>query len=92
MRLPLTFPALGAHPGRYADGPLGMLHVEEEARRRGLASALLARATAELRAAGEPCFAYIVDGNAASEGCFERQGWARAASADWVGFEMVPSS
>ena len=33
-----------------------------------------------------------LDGNAASEGCFERQGWARAASADWVGFEMVPSS
>ena len=77
---------------RYLDGALGMLYVEEGHRRRGLARALLARAMADLDgdagdAGAAPSFAYIVDGNTASERCFESLGWRRVASADWVGFE-----
>ena len=64
-----------------------MLHVEEAARRRGIASALVARAEDELEAAGEPAVAYIVDENTVSEHCFASRGWRRAVDADWVGFE-----
>ena len=63
-----------------------MLWVEEEARRAGFAEALLARARADLEARGQPCFCYIVEGNAASERLFRKAGWRREADADWVGF------
>ena len=72
---------------RYAKGDSGMFHVEEAHRRQGLASALLQRAAAELEAAGEPAFAHVVEGNAASERCFEKNGWVRVGTADWLGFE-----
>ena len=63
------------------------LDAEEEHRRRGFASALLQRAAEELEAAGEPAFAHVVEGNVASERCFEKNGWTRVATADWLGFE-----
>ena len=71
---------------RYLDGSLGMLWVEEADRRKGYAARLIARARADMEAAGVTCFAYIVDGNAPSELCFAREGWTRVADADWVGF------
>ena len=67
----------------------------------GLARALLSQAMAELdgRGAGGgteasdsgvlPSLAYIVDGNSASERCFEALGWRRVASADWLGFRRT---
>ena len=79
-------PALYIQVLRYRDGPLGMLWVEEDARRQGFAQALVARARRDLEAAGQPCFCYIVDGNVASEGLFRGAGWTRVADADWVGF------
>ena len=74
---------------RYAKGDLGMFHVEPEHRRRGLASALLRRAAEELEAVGEPAFAHVVEGNVASERCFEANGWVRVATADWLGFRKM---
>lgn len=71
---------------RYEDGALGMLHVEPHARRLGLGRALVRRAAADIAATGKPCFAYIVDGNEASERLFAREGWTRAADVMWVGF------
>lgn len=71
---------------RYLDGPLGMLHVDDYYRRRGYARALIRCAVDALESAGLPCFAYIVDGNVASEWVFVSEGWERVANADWVGF------
>ena len=71
---------------RYKYGALGMLHVEPECRRRGIASHLVGQATSDLAQSAYACFAYIVDGNLASERVFGRLGWRRAADADWVGF------
>jgi GNAT superfamily N-acetyltransferase len=71
---------------RYLDGPIGMLWVEEASRRHGYARQLLAHARRTLEEAGAPCFAYIVDGNVASETLFAREDWARVEDADWVGF------
>lgn len=62
---------------RYENGALGMLHVEEGHRRKGYATALLKEATRRLRSRDEPCFAYILDGNAASEALFAKLGWVR---------------
>ena len=50
---------------------------------------LLRRAAEELAAVGEPAFAHVVEGNVASERCFERNGWVRVDTADWVGFERT---
>ena len=71
---------------RYQDGPLGMLWVEPHARRRGFGRRLVAQARRELEAASRPCFAFIVDGNTASEQLFAGEGWERVDDADWVGF------
>ena len=66
-----------------------MLFVEERFRGLGLAKVLVAEGSRALDDAGLPSFAYIVDGNAASEAVFTRLGWRRVANADWVSF--VPS-
>ena len=63
-----------------------MLHVEPEHRRRGIASQLVGQAARDLVQARRACFAYIVDGNVASQRVFSQLGWRRAADADWVGF------
>jgi GNAT superfamily N-acetyltransferase len=75
---------------RYADGALGMLFVEERFRGLGLAKVLVAEGSRALDDAGLPCFAFIVEGNAASEAVFLKLGWQRVADADWVSF--VPCS
>jgi DTW domain-containing protein YfiP/GNAT superfamily N-acetyltransferase len=68
---------------RYESGPLGILHVSEEHRRKGYGTALLREATeAVSRARSEldlplECSAFIKDGNAASEKVFERVGYVR---------------
>ena len=77
---------------RYADGALGMLYVEECARRRGVGALLVSAAARDLQLQDEPCFCYIVDGNDASRGLFEAQGWERVADADWVGFSRATST
>lgn len=82
--------SLAGWVARYTDGALGMLYVEEAHRRRGLARALVMAAARALDSAGLPCFAYIVDGNEASESVFQRLGWRRVADADWLTF--VPCS
>jgi GNAT superfamily N-acetyltransferase len=66
---------------RYQDGALGMLHVDDAYRRRGLGAALLSEATkASPRTKWmdcPPCFAYILDGNKESEALLTKQGWVR---------------
>jgi len=73
---------------QYENGALGMLHVEEKYRRRGYAVALVEEATRRALAklkhvnnnnnngrSNEPVFAFIVDGNTASEQLFTKLGW-----------------
>eukprot|EP00529_Nitzschia_sp_RCC80_P016809 CAMPEP_0113458066 /NCGR_PEP_ID=MMETSP0014_2-20120614/9729_1 /TAXON_ID=2857 /ORGANISM="Nitzschia sp." /LENGTH=650 /DNA_ID=CAMNT_0000349575 /DNA_START=124 /DNA_END=2076 /DNA_ORIENTATION=+ /assembly_acc=CAM_ASM_000159 len=67
---------------QYENGALGMLHVEEEYRRRGYAVALVEEATRRAQTKlnhvnifHEPVFAFIVDGNTASEQLFTKLGW-----------------
>eukprot|EP00977_Amphora_coffeiformis_P000822 scaffold175_cov177-Amphora_coffeaeformis.AAC.24 len=62
---------------RHPDGALGMLHVEEGFRRQGLGTKLLQEATRVLDREREPCFAFILDRNEASERLFAKQGWVR---------------
>ena len=63
---------------RYEGGALGMLHVQQDYRRRGYAQILLEEATRTLQNRGEDCVAFIVDGNTASESLFTKLGWKRA--------------
>lgn len=63
---------------RYEGGALGMMYVEEHARRRGYGMSLLQHATNVLQEQGEERVAFIVDGNGASEALFMAAGWERA--------------
>lgn len=63
---------------RHRNGSLGILHVDEDHRRMGLGEALLDAATGALLARNESPFAFIVDGNGASEALFAKAGWAKA--------------
>mmetsp|Transcript_16446 Transcript_16446/g.47265 ORF Transcript_16446/g.47265 Transcript_16446/m.47265 type:complete len:493 (-) Transcript_16446:287-1765(-) len=74
---------------RYLDGAVGMIWTEESYRQRGFASMLLSAVMAGCASRipkEEFLFAFVVDGNAASCAMFERLGWNKEASADWVGF------
>jgi DTW domain-containing protein YfiP/ribosomal protein S18 acetylase RimI-like enzyme len=62
------------------DGALGMLHVAEAHRRRGYGEALVAEAAGMIKAGGVRTFAYVLDGNFASEALFAKLGWVRADS------------
>ena len=66
--------ALLRYPG---SGALGMLHVDEDHRRKGWGSALLAEAEEALKRRGDERLAFILDGNVASEKLFESRGWRR---------------
>ena len=57
-----------------------------DVRRQGLGRYIVHAAARDLAAAGKPCFAYIVDGNVASERLFGRLAWRRVADVVWVGF------
>ena len=63
---------------RHRNGSLGILHVDPEHRRNGLGELLLKGATNSVKSRGEPAFAYIVDGNKASEALFTSLGWEKA--------------
>uniref|UniRef100_A0A7S2YAD0 tRNA-uridine aminocarboxypropyltransferase n=1 Tax=Entomoneis paludosa TaxID=265537 RepID=A0A7S2YAD0_9STRA len=60
---------------RYPNGALGMLHVDQAYRRRGLGTLLLSYAMEQLQQHDQPLFAFILDGNAASQGIFTKMGW-----------------
>ncbi len=59
---------------RYRNGSLGILHVDEEHRRFGLGQALLKEATEALASRNEDLFAFMLDGNNASEALFTKLG------------------
>ena len=63
---------------RHRNGSVGMLHVDEDHRSRGLGSALLRSSAGALLARGERPYAFIVDGNGASERVFARAGFVKA--------------
>ena len=63
---------------RHRNGSLGCLYVDESHRARGLGSSLLGSAAGAILARGERPFAFIVDGNGASERLFEAAGFAKA--------------
>ena len=63
---------------RHRNGSLGILHVDTKHRQLGLGNALLQTATRALLDRNEKVFAYIVDGNKASEALFSKLGWRKA--------------
>lgn len=65
---------------RHTNGSIGILHVDEEHRRRRLGEVLLANATKALQQKNDPVFAFILDGNTASESLFTKLGWERIYS------------
>jgi GNAT superfamily N-acetyltransferase len=65
---------------RHRNGSLGILHVDEDHRRQCLGEVLLASATKALEQTKDPVFAFIVDGNAASESLFTKLGWSKTYS------------
>eukprot|EP00588_Corethron_pennatum_P031885 CAMPEP_0194343568 /NCGR_PEP_ID=MMETSP0171-20130528/97598_1 /TAXON_ID=218684 /ORGANISM="Corethron pennatum, Strain L29A3" /LENGTH=337 /DNA_ID=CAMNT_0039109835 /DNA_START=579 /DNA_END=1589 /DNA_ORIENTATION=+ len=60
---------------RHRNGSLGILHVDETYRRRGLGKILLSEATSSVQRRGELPIAFIVDGNTHSEALFSTLGW-----------------
>ena len=74
---------------RHRNGSIGILHVDEEHRRFGLGQALLKEATEALARRNEDVFAFILDGNNASEALFTKLGWEKdidASSAKGTGW------
>jgi ribosomal protein S18 acetylase RimI-like enzyme len=65
---------------RHRNGSVGILHVDEEHRRRRLGEVLLASATTALQQNKDPAFAFILDGNTASESLFTKLGWSKSYS------------
>ena len=65
---------------RHTNGSIGILHVDEDHRRRRLGEALLGSATKALQQKNDPAFAFILDGNLASESLFTKMGWERIYS------------
>lgn len=63
---------------RHRNGSLGILHIDENHRRRGFGDALLKEASRAVIHRKQPLFAYIVDGNNQSEALFFKQGWVKA--------------
>ena len=62
---------------RHRNGSLGILHVEPKHRQLGLAQVLLQSAMDTISSRNEKLFAYIVDGNKASERLFSKLGWRK---------------
>ena len=62
---------------RHRNGSLGILHVEPQHRQLGLAQVLLQTAMDTVSSRNEKLFAYIVDGNKASERLFSKLGWRK---------------
>jgi len=62
---------------RHRNGSLGILHVDPHHRHLGLAQALLLSAMNTISSRNEKLFAYIVDGNKASERSFSKLGWRK---------------
>ena len=65
---------------RHRNGSVGILHVDEEHRRQRLGEVLLASATEALQQNKDPAFAFILDGNTASESLFTKLGWNKTYS------------
>lgn len=65
---------------RHTNGSIGILHVDEEHRRRSLGEALLSSATRALQEKNDPTFAFILEGNNASESLFTKMGWKKMYS------------
>jgi GNAT superfamily N-acetyltransferase len=63
---------------RHRNGSIGILHVDEDHRGLGLGAALLREITQTLLRRKEDMFAFIVDGNKASEALFSKLGWKKA--------------
>ncbi len=65
---------------RHRNGSLGILHVDEDHRMSGLGARLVKEATRALlsRGEGKSVYAFIVDGNRASEALFTKLGWVKA--------------
>ncbi|KAL3763711.1 hypothetical protein ACHAWU_008033 [Discostella pseudostelligera] len=71
---------------RHRNGSVGILHVDEEHRRFGLGEALLKEATkAVLARGGEDVYAFILDGNHASEALFTKLGWEKVGDSSAKG-------
>uniref|UniRef100_A0A7S1FNY9 tRNA-uridine aminocarboxypropyltransferase n=1 Tax=Corethron hystrix TaxID=216773 RepID=A0A7S1FNY9_9STRA len=62
---------------RHRNGALGMFHVDEAYRRRGLGKVLLSKATASVQQQGDLPIAFILDGNTPSEKLFSMLGWCK---------------
>ena len=62
---------------RHRNGSLGILHVDPQHRQLGLAQVLLQSAMDTISSRNEKLFAYIVDGNKASERLFSKLGWRK---------------
>ncbi len=83
----------------YEDGAIGMLYVDEEHRRRGLARATVSLLLQKYfndknkcfciseETIDCPCFTYIVDSNDASLGLFASLGFQRVIDCSWIGFK-----
>lgn len=65
---------------RHTNGSIGILHVDEDHRRRSLGEALLCSATTALQEKNDPTFAFILEGNNASESLFTKMGWKKMYS------------
>jgi len=63
---------------RHRNGSLGILHVDENHRRRGLGEILLREASRAVGHRNQPHFAYIFDGNNQSEALFSKLGWVKS--------------
>lgn len=65
---------------RHTNGSIGILHVDEDHRRRSLGETLLYSATKALQERNDPTFAFILEGNNASESLFTKMGWKKMYS------------
>eukprot|EP00985_Skeletonema_marinoi_P031339 scaffold37639_cov184-Skeletonema_marinoi.AAC.4 len=65
---------------RHTNGSIGILHVDEDHRRRRLGEILLSSATKALQQKNDPTYAFILEGNAASEALFTKMGWEKIYS------------
>jgi DTW domain-containing protein YfiP/GNAT superfamily N-acetyltransferase len=66
---------LRAYIVRAEDGTLGMLHVEDDFRRRGYGRTLVQESARVLHDLGEPCVTFIMEDDIAVESLFRNLGW-----------------
>mmetsp|Transcript_18209 Transcript_18209/g.29857 ORF Transcript_18209/g.29857 Transcript_18209/m.29857 type:complete len:456 (+) Transcript_18209:68-1435(+) len=65
---------------RHTNGSIGILHVDEDHRRQRLGEMLLSSATKALQQNDVAAFAFILEGNTASESLFTKMGWEKMYS------------